>query len=260
VGLRRRGVRRGRLHSGRPPGGRRVGGHPAELQPLLSYETRREKEYLEKHGLGTDIVELTDESGTGFRMVNNSGMVSEGPDNMAKGPLQNMVAFEPDQSLEPGDKHRFRLEIPLYERAVVLLEEKEPPPEPFEGEPFIFSFEIPVRPAPVVEVNQKDTANGITLTLERVTDSPGRPEAVICFEPPDDVRGWFPIGKDLNTEDFSWVAGEGHCVEMLLNDPLEGHSSVMVERIEVNPHCPSCAKQEEMIRGPWRFDFEVPSS
>jgi hypothetical protein len=237
--------------------GRRVGGHPAELQPLLVWEepAHREEKYLEKHGLGTDGVDLTDESGTGFQMVNNSGMISEGPDNMVKGPLQNMVAFEPDQSLEPSEKHRFRLKIPLYERAVVPLEEKELPPEPFEDEPFIFSFEIPVHPAPVVEVNQKDTANGITLTLERVTDSLGRPEAVICFEPQDDVRGWFPTGKDLNSEDLSPVAGEGNCLEMLLNYSLEGRSSVTVEQIELYP-----ANDGEVVRGPWRFDFEVPGS
>ncbi len=127
---------------------RRVGGHPAELQPLLGSEnpTRREKEYLEKHGLGTDIVDLTDESGTGFRMVNNSGQVSEGPDNMVEGPLQNMVAFEPEEGLEPGEGHRFRLEIPLVEEAVVPLEEKRLPPEPFPGKPFVFDFEIPVQP------------------------------------------------------------------------------------------------------------------
>jgi hypothetical protein len=235
--------------------GRRVSGYPAEFQPLLGSQkpTRREKEYLKKHGLGTDVVDLTDESGTGFRMVNNSGQVSEGPDNMVEGPLVNMVAFKPEERLEPSQKHPFRLEIPLYESPVVPLEEKQLPPEPFEGEPFIFSFEIPVHPGPVVEVNQKDTANGITLTLERVTNSPGRPEAVICFEPQNDVRGWFPMGKDLNYEDFSWVAGKGHCLEMMLNDPLEGHSSVTVEQIELNP-----ANDGELIRGPWRFNFEVP--
>jgi hypothetical protein len=67
------------------------------------------------------------------------------------------------------------------------------------------------------------------------------------------MRGWFPMGKDLNYEDFSWVDGKGHCVEMMLNDPLESHSSVTVERIELNP-----ANDGELIRGPWRFDFEVP--
>jgi hypothetical protein len=66
-------------------------------------------------------------------------------------------------------------------------------------------------------------------------------------------RGWFPTGKDLNYEDFSWVNGKGHCAEMTLNDPLEGHSSVTVERIELNT-----ANDGELIRGPWTFEFEVP--
>ncbi|MBA2712644.1 MAG: hypothetical protein H0U55_03695 [Rubrobacteraceae bacterium] len=155
--------------------GRRVSGHPAELQPLLGFgygkPTPREEEYLKKHGLGTDVVALTDESGTDFRMADNSGATSEGPDSMVEGPLQNMVAFKPDQSLEPGGKHHFRLEIPLVEEAVVPLEEKRLPPEPFEGKPFVFDFEIPVRPDPVVEAGQKETAGGATLTPDRVVDS-----------------------------------------------------------------------------------------
>ena len=153
---------------------RRVAGHPAELQPLLGFgygkPTPREEKYLKKYGLGTDVVALTDESGTDFRMADNSGATSEGPDNMVEVPLRNMVAFKPDQSLEPGGKHHFRLEIPLVEEAVLPLEEKRLPPEPFEGKPFIFDFEIPVRPDPVVEVGQKETAGGVTLTPDRVVD------------------------------------------------------------------------------------------
>ena len=132
---------------------RRVGGHPAELQPLLGFgygkPTPREEKYLKKYGLGTDVVALTDQSGIDFRMAENSGVTSEGPDNMVEGPLQNMVAFEPEEGLEPGEGHRFRLEIPLVEEAVVPLEEKRLPPEPFPGKPFVFGFEIPVRPDPV---------------------------------------------------------------------------------------------------------------
>ena len=44
------------------------------------------------------------------------------------------------------------------------------------------SFEAPVRPAAVVEVNRAAAAGGITLKLERVTDSPGRPEATSLGE------------------------------------------------------------------------------
>jgi hypothetical protein len=156
---------------------RRVSGYPAELQPLLGFgygkPTPREEEYLKRYGLGTGIVALTDESGTDFRMADNSGAVSEGPENMVEGPLQNMVAFKPNQSLEPGGQHHFRLEIPLVQEAVVPLEEKRLPPEPFEGKPFVFDFEIPVRPGLAVEAGQKE-AGGVKLALDRVIDSPSR--------------------------------------------------------------------------------------
>jgi hypothetical protein len=257
--------------------GRRAGGHPAELQPLLGYQplTRREKEYLDEHGLGTDVVDLTDESGTDFRMVNNSGQASEGPDNMAKGPLQNMVAFEPEEKLEPSEKHHFRLEIPLVESAVVPPEEKQLPPEPFEGGPFVFEFEVPVRPVPVVEIDQKVTAKGVTLTLEQVMNSLGRPRAVICYEPPDAEHHWFLHGGN-GTYEGGWGSSgsmkgvpPADCQTLLLRGPLEGRSSLEVTAIEGMPDCPSgkaedaeaCyAKKEKMIRGPWRFDFDVPSS
>jgi hypothetical protein len=61
------------------------------------------------------------------------------------------------------------------------------------------------------------------------------------------------------------VAGRGHCLEMLLNVPLEGRSSVTVSEIEgIIPRCPSgndeaCAKRDRTIRGPWTFEFEVPA-
>ncbi len=255
--------------------GRRVGGHPAELHPLLGYGDRREKEYLREHGLGTAVVSLTDESGTEFRMVNNSGAVSEGPDNMVKGPLRNMVAFEPAQSLEPGEKHRFRLAVPLYENPVVAMGEKRPPPEPFEGGPFVFEFDIPVRSAPVVEVNQKDTAKGVTLKLERVMNSLGRPRAAICYEPPDAEHQWL-----LHGGKGTYLGGWGSsgsmrgvppadCQTLLLQAPLAGRSSVEVAALEGMPDCrtenaeaaQACHERigERRIRGPWRFRFDVPS-
>ena len=147
---------------------RRVGRHPAELQPILGFgygkPAPREEEYLEKHDLGTDVVALTDQSGIDFRMVNNAGQTSEGPDNMVRGPLQNMVVFKPEERLEPGEHYRFRLEIPLVQEAVVPPEDKQLPPELFKGKPFVFDFEIPVWPDPVVEVGQKETVSGVTLT------------------------------------------------------------------------------------------------
>jgi hypothetical protein len=253
--------------------GRRVGGHPAELQPLIGFEG--DEEALQMDGLGTDVVELTDESGTNFRMVDNSGQMSEGPDNMVKGPLRNMVAFEPEQRLEPGDKHRFRLEVPLIESPVVQLAQKQPPPEPFEGGPFVFDFEVPVRAVQVIDVDQKDTAEGVTLTLDRVINSPGRPQAVVCYEAPDDEHSWLLWGGK-GTHEGGWgssgsmkgVSSTG-CQKLQLNGPLEGRSSLEVAAINGMPKCPSddseaaeaCHAEIEdgpQIRGPWRFEFEVP--
>ncbi len=220
-------------------GGRRVAGNPAELQPAYANGVR-----------------LTDESGTEYRLASGGGEGSPGPNNIVEGPLANSAVFEPVGWIEPGDARHFRLEIPLQERPLTPLDQGEeiPEPEPVAERPFVFDFEIPVRPALVTEVDQKTTASGITLTLERVTDSPGRPKAVVCLESTDDVRGWYPVGEDLGSEAPSPLSGEGNCLEMLLNDPLDGPSSVTVAQIEV---CPTCAK-EELISGPWRFDFEVP--
>ena len=255
---------------------RRVGEHPAELQPLFGFGGSREEEYRREHGLGTDALELTDESGTEFRMVNNSGSVSEGPDNMARGPLQNMVAFEPEQGLEPGEGHRFRLTVPLVESPVVAPEQKMPAPEPFRGGPFVFDLDVPVQAVRDVEVGQKSTAEGITLTLDRVINSPGRPQAVICYEAPDDERSWFLQGG-RGTDFGGWgssgsmkgVTSSG-CQRLLLKDPLKGRSSLEVVTLEGMPDCPeddaeaaeACYRRvgDRMIRGTWRFEFDVPAS
>jgi hypothetical protein len=244
--------------------GRRARGHPAELQPLLGFgfgePTGREKEHLQKHGLGTDVVELTDESSTDFRMVDNSGSTSEGPNNMVRGPLEHMAAFEPRQGLEPSDKHRFRFEVPLLESPVVQLGEKQLPSEPFEGGPFVFDLEVPVRAVQVIDVGQKDTVEGVTLTLDRVINSPGRPQAVVCYAAPDDKHSWFLWGGK-GTHEGGWGSGStgsmkavssAGCQKLHLEGPLEGRSSFEVTTISAG------IGERPQIRGPWRFEFDVP--
>ncbi len=252
--------------------GRRVGEHPAELQPLIGFEG--DGEQPRKSGPGADIVELTDESGTKFRMVNNSGSVSEGPNNMVKGPLQNMVAFEPDQRLEPGEKHRFRLKAPLVESPVVQMGQKRPPEQPFGGGPFVFDFEVPVRAVRVVDVGLKATAEGVTLTLDRVIDPPGKPQAVVCYEAPDDERSWFLHGGK-GTYLGGWGSGgsmqgvpPASCQKLELKGPMKGTSSLEVASIEGMPDCPTedaeaveaCYARigERYVHGPWKFEFDAP--
>jgi len=262
---------------------RRVAGHPAELQPLLGFgygkPTPREEEYLKKSGLGTDIVALTDERSTKFRMVDNSVESSYG--KPAKGPLENLVAFKPKEGLKPSNDHDFRLQVPLYESAVVPLQGKQPPPEPFPGEPFVFKFDVPVHAVHVVDVNQKATAKGVTLRLDRVINSPGRPRAVICYQPPDDKHYWFMYGGGAGVFQDGWSTSgwagtgsmssvpPGKCQKLMLEAPVEGRTSVEVKRLEGEPDCPyNNAKDFEAcyekigyrtIRGPWKFEFKVPS-
>ncbi len=216
-------------------GGGLLGGHPAKLLP--------------GYDMGSFGVRLTDESGTEFRFVSGGGQESSGPK-----PIGQMVVFEPVGEIEPDAKHRFRLEIPI-------VEVPDAPPgvdtDEFRrvGETLVIGFEAPVWPAPVVEVNRKATAaSGITLTLERVTDSPGQPKAVICLESRDGVRSWLPIGEDMAFQVSRPVKGEGDCLLTPLRHPLDGRSSVTVSDIEINP------LEGEVIRGPWRFEFEVPES
>jgi hypothetical protein len=259
---------------------RQVGGHPAELQPLLGFgygkPTPREEKYLKKSGLGTDIVALTDERGTKFRMVDNSVESSYG--KPAKGPLENLVAFKPKEELKPSKEHDFRLQIPLYENAVVGLQGKQPPPEPFPGDPFVFTFDVPVHHVHVVDVNQKAMAKGVTLRLDRVIDSPGRPRAVICYEPPDDKHSWLSYGGEgtlLGGWSTSGWSGTGSmrsippakCQKLMLDAPAQGRTSVEVRMLEGWPDCQSFKEEAawqacmekgyRTIRGPWRFEFKV---
>lgn len=225
-------------------GGRRVGKYPAELQP--SY---------------FDGIRLTDESGTEFRLADGGGEVSPGPNKIQEGPRANVAVFETEERVESGRAHRFRLEIPILEVAVTPSGSGGGAPEPQAvGEPLVVGFETPVRTAPVVEVDQTATAGGITLTMKQVTDSPGQPEAEVCMEPQDGVRGWFPIGEDLASEAPVPVTGKGNCLRIPLSRSLDGPSSVTVNQIEINPFCSSCSNEEKMVSGPWRFDFEMPDS
>jgi hypothetical protein len=261
---------------------RRVAGHPAELQPILGFgygePTPREEEYLKKYGLGDEVVALTDERGTRFRMADNSGQISAGP-KPVEGPLENLVAFRPKEGLKPGKDRDFRLQIPLYQSAVVPLGEKWPPPEPFPGDSFVFDFDVPVHAVRVLDVNRKAKAKGVTLRLERVINSPGRPRAVVCYQPPDDKHIWFSYGgagtflDGWSTSGWAatgsmWGIPPMKCQKLMLKAPAEGRTSFGVRMLQGEPDCPynnaedfqACYEEigNRTIRGPWRFEFKVP--
>jgi hypothetical protein len=245
-------------------GDRSIAGHPAQLDAGPHDEGATD----EWSGF-----RLTDESGTEFKL--DSLEVQEGTTHA---PKSFKAGFNAVGGLEPAEKHRFRLEVSLVEAVLPSREfwgshgEERPPPEPV-GKPLVFDFQIPVRGAPVVEVGQKETTSGVTLTLDRVIDSPGKPEAVVCYEAPDDEHTWAISGGEGTYAVGDWGTEmqdvpPAKCQKLQLKGPLEGRTLVEVTSLEGMPDCravnpedyEACDKKigDRTIRGPWRFEFEVP--
>ena len=238
-----------------------VGLHTQRLEG--SRKTRQDDDILFQPSLWDDTVgneaefspytRITDASGQDFDTVGGGTLL--GPDRE-----EADATFDAPEGLEPGRKHRFRLEVPLIEEFRMGSSVDEPI-----GKPFVFDFEVPVRPAPTIEVDQKARARGTTLTLDRVVDSPVMPQAVVCFEPPDNAHQWMPLLKD---EGFYPEVGDGMrqledgCWTLGMPEAIEGRTSVVVSNLEGMPKdpapTPSGSINPKTIRGPWTFEFAEP--
>jgi hypothetical protein len=250
-------------------GDRSIAGYPAELQSGPHDEGATEEGYGFR---------LTDESDTEFRLPTLGSVEKIGA---MDAPEYYTAGFNAEEGLEPAKKHRFHLEVSLVEAVLPWREfwwsngEERPPPEPV-GKPFVFDFQIPVRGVSVVKVGKKETASSVTLTLDRVIDSPGRPQAVFCYEAPDDEHSWM-----LHGGKGTYLGGWGmsasiqgvppaKCQTLKLKGPLEGRTLVEVRSLQSMPVCRAVKPEDyeacdekigdRMIRGPWRFEFEVPDS
>jgi len=208
-------------------------------------------------------VKLTDEGGTAFTSTGGQAGASGILEPLAEVPVQGVYA--PEKAIEPGE-HRFRLTIPVVAQALPSYDRSEPV-----GEPFVFDFEIPVRPAPIIELNQTVEADGVALTLKRVVDSPARSEAEICYGSLDEDYDWSIWGEEGPSNgvpglDAGPIFGQGRaCASVLLSDSLEGNSKVTVETVDGIPDCPpgddGCPinpRRVKTIEGPWNFEFTVP--
>ena len=197
-------------------------------------------------------MKITDASGQDFDTVGGGTLL--GPQRTGA-----EAVFDAPEGLQPGRAHRFRLEVPLQAGPAASGKP--------EAGPFVFVFEIPVLPAPTIELNQEVEAKGVTLTLKRVVDSPLLPQAVVCFEPPDDEHSWMPFLR----YDESYEEGVGSspqkvgdgCWSLMMVAPVEGRSTVTVTNLEGMPRGGTLAGtttfNPKTIRGPWTFEFEAPS-
>ena len=224
---------------------------PVVLQPSLWDDSVGDEAELPPY------LKITDASGQDFDTVGGGTLL--GPQRKGAD-----ATFDAPEGIEPGRAHRFRLEVPLVEEPMRVGDRVSGKPEPG---PFVFDFEIPVRPAPTIELNQKAEAEGVTLTLERVVASPLAPQAVVCFEPPDDRHDWMPFLRyDEDADDGVGSApqelGDG-CWSLGMTAPVDGRSSVTVTNLEGMPTGPPDPEQTvinpKTIHGPWTFEFEAPA-
>ena len=261
--------------------GRQIDGDPVEFSPIFAMD---EPGYEPPEGQPTldELLpvrgKLVDESGEELAVVGGQGMISGGPDQMMDGPVPHTLVFASSGSLEPGGEHRFRLEVPLEGSRISApsgeegeASPEETPPQGSEARPlvgpFVFEFDVPVKPVPVVEVDQQIEASGVEITLDRIYASPGRPEAVFCFDPPDESHYW---GAAVKKSGPTWSepadgrlktrpTGDG-CFVATLSSKARDYSSLTVTEIEGFPKNGDVDGPEDIktIRGPWVFDFEIP--
>jgi len=200
-------------------------------------------------------VRITDASGQDFDNVGGGTLL--GPDRTGAD-----ATFDAPEGLEPDREHRLRLEVPLLEEPRVGVKVSGKP----KPGPFVFDFEIPVRPAPTIELNQRVEAEGVAMTLRRVVASPVVPQAVVCFEPPDDGHRWTPWFEDDGS--YPKVGSnpqklEDGCWSLTMDHAVEGRTSVTVASLDGMPTGPLDPGQTRVnpktIRGPWTFEFEAPA-
>jgi hypothetical protein len=219
---------------------------PVVFQPSLWDDTVGNESELPPY------VKITDASGQDFDTVGGGTLL--GPQRTGAD-----ATFDAPEGIEPGPEHRFRLEVPLIEEIRMGSSD-----EPVAG-PFVFDFEVPVQPAPTIEVDQAVEAEGIEITLERVVDSPVLPQAVLCFEPPDDEHRWMPWLEDDGSYEKVTSSpqklGE-RCWSLTMGRAVEGRTSVTVAYLEGMPRggSPSDAEtfRPKRITGPWTFEFKAP--
>lgn len=241
---------------------RSAAGKPAALLPALASNP---PEALPPH-----CGRLTDEVGRYFSLVGAS-MEEMGPADgpeARRAPKANSAVFAPPENLRPGTSRRLRFQFSLEQ--LPIPSSREGPEEETGGRapgeprppigPFVFDLEVPVRRVPVVEVGREAEASGIKIVLERVVNSPARPEAIVRFDPPDDGRLWTPcLRRDWLAAKAAPAPGqpEGGRWSLAMGEPAEGRSSLTVEYLRgVTPG--GSPDGIRVICGPWTFEFEAP--
>lgn len=213
-------------------------------------------------------LKVTDGAGRTFEYVGGLGIVTD-PSMTPRDEerFSDLAFFEPSRELPVTGSHRFRLDLG---HASSQAGRGGGPRDGLTDEPLVFSFEVPVREMQTISVGQTVEANGFSVTLARVENSPARSQAFLCFDPPrDEEYTWVPVVERPNIAESDVFTNESSYMEKpekttgcvgydlfrsLYGDP--GTHSFTV--LELQGRAGTKVTPDKTITGPWTFEFEVP--
>ena len=182
-----------------------------------------------------------------------------------RGSAAGVVLFEvPEGHLQAGEEHRFRAEVYFDGPTGRKLNNGALKVERI-GRPFYLDFEVPVRKAPAIEVNQTVESGGVPITLTEVVNSPAGTRAYLCFDPPQDKYDWPLVktrlfGRGRMADAPVYHTGDGAlregCAMYEFDDALygkPGRHSLTITELHAGDQ-----GVRGTVKGPWRFRFEVP--
>ena len=181
-----------------------------------------------------------------------------------KGSSAGAVLFEAPEDLTAGQEHRFRAEVYFDGPTGRKLNNGALEVERV-GRPFFLDFEVPVREAPLIEVNQTVESGGVPITLTEVVNSPAGTRAYLCFDPPEGKYDWplvktglFGRGRlaDAPVYHEDYGALRQGCAAYKFDDALYGKPGI--HSLTITELHAGDQGVRGSVKGPWRFRFKVP--
>ncbi|MCS7251726.1 MAG: hypothetical protein NZ572_04730 [Thermoflexus sp.] len=209
-------------------------------------------------------VRLQDEAGRVFPPEAQEGLVDASEAlglRLPPGERVFVVAFDAWEHAQLPSALSLQLTLPL-ETFDSQLEERSSG-DPGKIEPFVFSFAVPVHPGYALRTPRVATANGISITLERLIAAPSGTKARLCMTPLDPQRSWSIVSMlalDLRAVFGGGITRDGAgCFRVFFpvgsTEPRLMDGSLQI--LELMGWDPTDGKELLRLPGPWRFPLTL---
>ena len=181
-----------------------------------------------------------------------------------EGSTVGAVLFEAPEGLDADEGRRFRAEV-YFDGPTGRVQKNGALEVERVGRPFFLDFEVPVREAPAIEVDQTVESGGVPITLTEVVNSPAGTRAYLCFDPPEGKYDWPLVktglfGRGRLADAPVYHTGDGAlregCASYKFDDTLydkPGRHSLTITELHAGDQDVGGS-----VQGPWKFHFEVP--